>query len=184
MLWWIAAIVVVLDQLTKFWAVEVLYNEGQLRTIVVIENFFQLSYAENRGGAASILSSHPQLLTALSIIALAVIVWWAVQLPADDRLGRIGFGAVLGGAVGNLLDRLFRGGFLVDTYVVDFLDAHWFYRYHWPTFNVADTAICVGIGLIILSQFRLARAGEASEPEAPQPRKTAQKKTEKRGQVV
>jgi signal peptidase II len=177
MLWWIAAIVVVLDQLTKFWAVKVLYNEGQLHTIVVVENFFQLSYAENRGGAASILDSHPQLLTALSIIALAVIVWWALQLPASDRLGRIGFGAVLGGAVGNLLDRLFRGGFVFDTHVVDFLDAHWFYRYHWPTFNVADTAICVGIALIIFSQFRLSRAGEADTREVAKSGKSMEKKT-------
>lgn len=157
MIWWVAAIVCCLDQLTKYWAVKTL-SSG--RTIVLIDNFLQLAYAKNRGGAAGIMQEYPQLLTVLSLIALVVIVVWARSVPPEHKLARLGFGLVLGGAVGNLLDRLFRGGFILNTYVVDFIDAHWYYRAHWPTFNLADSAICVGIALIIVAQLRHHRRDE------------------------
>ena len=150
MIWWVAAIVCCLDQLTKLWAVRTL----QLgRTIPLIENFLQLSYAENQGGAAGLMRQYPQLLMVLSLVALVIIVWWARAVPPEEKVARVGFGAILGGAVGNLLDRLFRGGFIFGTYVVDFIDAHWYNRLHWPTFNLADSAICVGIALIILAHL-------------------------------
>ncbi len=159
MIWWVAATVCCLDQLTKFWAVRTL-SSG--RRIVLIDNYFQLAYAENQGGAAGLLGGYPQVLTLLSLAALCVIVWWALTIPRHERLARFGFGAVMGGAVGNLLDRLFRGGFLFDTYVVDFFDAHWHDQLRWPTFNVADTFICIGIGLIIFAHVRAYRRSAAT----------------------
>ncbi len=167
MLWYVAAVVIVLDQLTKYWAVKVL---APGRSIVIFENFLQLTYATNQGGAAGLLQSRPQLLTLLSIIALGVILWWALTVPREDRLARFGFGMILGGAVGNLLDRLFRGGFFFNTYVVDFIDAHWYNRenLHWPTFNLADTAICTGIAVVLVSSLFVHPKATASEP-APVP---------------
>jgi len=164
MIWWIAAIVCLLDQLTKLWAIHVL---GSGRTITLIENFLQLAYATNQGGAAGLLHDHPLVLTLLSLVALLVIVWWARAVPSEEKLARIGFGAILGGAVGNMLDRFFRGGFLVGTYVVDFIDAHWYYRVHWPTFNLADSAICVGIAIVIFAHIRTSRTAVCCAPSAP-----------------
>jgi len=158
MVWWVAAIVCCLDQLTKLWAVHTLASG---RTITVVDNFLRLAYAENQGGAAGIMRNHPQVLTLFSLAALVVIIWWARSIPAEDRVARLGFGAVLGGALGNLIDRLFRGGFIFGTYVVDFIDAHWYDKLHWPTFNLADSAICIGIGLIILANIRSHRHAAA-----------------------
>jgi len=162
MIWWVAAVVCCLDQLTKLWAVQTLSGG---RTIRLLDNFLQLAYATNQGGAAGLLRDYPQLLTLLSLAALGIIVWWARTVPPEERLARLGFGAILGGAVGNMLDRLFRGGFFVGTYVVDFIDAHWYYRWHWPTFNLADSAICVGIFVVVLAHLRAHRKAEAATPE-------------------
>ena len=162
MIWWVAAIVCCLDQLTKLWAVQTLSGG---RTIRLLDNFLQLAYATNQGGAAGLLRDYPQLLTLLSLAALGVIVWWARTVPPEERLARLGFGAILGGAVGNMLDRLFRGGFFVGTYVVDFIDAHWYYRWHWPTFNLADSAICVGIAIVVIAHLHAHRKTEAATPE-------------------
>jgi len=160
MMWWIAAIVCAADQLTKLWAVHVLRGG---KKIVLLDGFFQLTYATNQGGAAGILHGYPQVLTVLSITALVIILWWAGKVPAEQRLARVGFGAVLGGALGNMLDRLFRGGLFFNTYVVDFLDVHW-RDLHWPTFNLADSAICVGIAIVIFSQLRTPDQIVACEP--------------------
>jgi signal peptidase II len=162
MIWWVAAIVCCLDQLTKLWAVQTLSGG---RTIPLIENCLQLAYATNQGGAAGLLREHPQWLTLLSLVALVIIIWWAWSVPREEKLARLGFGAILGGAIGNLLDRLFRGGFLVGTYVVDFIDAHWHYRVHWPTFNLADSAICVGIAIVVIAHLRTARTAECPTPD-------------------
>jgi len=169
---WVAAIVCILDQLTKLWAVHEL-SSG--RTILLLDNFLQLAYARNQGGAAGLLREHPQWLTLLSLVALGIIVWWARSVPREERLARFGFGMILGGAIGNMLDRLFRGGFLVGTYVVDFIDAHWYYRLHWPTFNLADSSICVGIAIIIIAHvwFRPREThGESDAAEALETDKT------------
>ena len=165
MIWRVAAFVCILDQLTKLWAVHALRDTH--RTIILIPNYLQLSYATNRGGAAGLLGDYPLLLTLFSAVAMVIIVWWALSVPPQERLARLGFGAILGGALGNMLDRLFRGGLVVGTYVVDFVDAHWYDRYHWPTFNTADSAICVGIAIVVVAHLCTYRAASAC-PVAPE----------------
>lgn len=156
MIWWIASIVVILDQLAKWWAVEFLApRDGPF---IVLQNFLWLRFSENDGAMAGILGGQTIFLALLSVGALVILAIWSRSLPPGDWLSRIAFGGVIGGAVGNLCDRIFRGG-----YVVDFIDAHWYDRYHWLTFNLADSAISVGIALILFAQFRDYRREKAAE---------------------
>ncbi|MBI1290345.1 signal peptidase II [bacterium] len=143
-----------LDHLTKWLAIAHLKPEwwgvasptaamwADRPRVVLIPEFLQLQYAENLGAAFSILYGHTFLLGIVSLVATGLLVWFWRSLPANEIYGRIAVAMVLSGAIGNMIDRLFRG------YVVDFIDAHWFYKAHWPTFNVADSAICVGAVII------------------------------------
>jgi signal peptidase II len=85
----------------------------------------------------------------VSLGAVALIAFYFSRLTgaAKERWAKVGLPLVLGGALGNYLDRLSRG------FVIDFLEAHWFERAYWPAFNVADSAICVGVGLLVIDSF-------------------------------
>jgi signal peptidase II len=119
-------------------------------SIAVIPNLFQLVHVRNTGAAFGIGANAesnivPILLNTGAIAVFIVVVIYALKSAATDRLLQVGLHLILGGAIGNLLDR-FRFG-----YVVDFLDAYIVIggrEHHWPAFNVADSAICVGIGLL------------------------------------
>jgi signal peptidase II len=149
-----------LDHLTKWLAIRHLKPEWwdtmvpdvvmwvERPRVVLIPNFLQLAYAENKGAAFSILYGHTFLLGIISVIATVLLLWFWQSLPARERLGRIACALILSGAIGNMIDRFARG------YVVDFIDAHWFYRAHWPTFNIADSCICIGAGLLMLQFLR------------------------------
>jgi len=120
--------------------------------IPIIPNLFQLVHIRNTGAAFGIganTESHlvPFLLNGGAIAVFIVVVIYAFRTAVSDRLLQVALHMILGGAIGNLLDR-FRFG-----YVVDFLD---FYvrDHHWPAFNVADSAICIGIGLLFLDMRR------------------------------
>lgn len=139
----IAAALVVADQLSKWWALEAL-SDGP---IDVIGEFFQFSLARNSGAAFNLLDGAGSILALFAVIIVVVIIF-AVG-SARDRLSTVALGLVLGGAIGNLLDRLFRGDGLADGEVVDFLDFSF-----WPTFNVADAAITVGALLAIMEALR------------------------------
>ena len=137
--------VVLLDQVTK----ALLVRSLPLHEYVpIIDGFLSLSHVHNRGAAFGVLSDaslpyQPVLLSALSLAALLAIAYYFVRLPAAARLPRLALALVLGGAVGNLIDRVRLG------YVVDFVHVYW--RQHaWPDFNVADSAITVGVVLLIL----------------------------------
>ncbi len=141
----IAAVVIILDIWTK-WLV--LARIDLHEAIPVIPNFFQLVHVRNTGaafgiGANASSSLVPLLLNAGAIAVFCVVVVYALRSAVTDRLLQIGLHLILGGAIGNLLDR-FRFG-----YVVDFLDVY-VGRFHWPAFNVADSAICIGIALLFL----------------------------------
>jgi signal peptidase II len=139
----LAALVLVLDQMSKL---AVLRLIEPYQTIPVIPGF-NLTLAFNRGASFSFLADaggwQRWLFSAISVAASVVIVVLLRRTAPGDRLNGIGLSLVLGGAVGNLIDRLWLG------HVVDFLDVY-YGTAHWPAFNVADSAITVGAALLIL----------------------------------
>jgi signal peptidase II len=142
----ITATILVLDQLTKYLVVQRFRLHESVR---VIPGFFDLTYVRNPGAAFGFLAGAPGMWRSIffitvSIVALAVIV--ALVRQTRDRLPLIAFALIGGGAVGNLIDRVRFGE------VVDFID--WYYRtFHWPTFNIADSAITLGVGLLAIEML-------------------------------
>ena len=153
LLGWVAGLVLVLDQATKLHV----YNTFALyESRPLVENFFALTYVRNSGSAFGLLARYdPAVLRiffpAVTVLAVVALLWYLSRLPASQPLTLWGVCLVIGGAAGNGIDR-FRIG-----QVIDFLDVHWYDVYHWPAFNVADSAICVGVGLLVLDAFRTAR---------------------------
>lgn len=142
----VAGLVLVLDQLTKAWAESALADGP----IVIIEGFLQFRLTYNTGAAFSMFSKGGPI---LGLIAAGVIVMIMFVLKdASHRAEAIALGMVLGGSIGNLTDRVFRGDGLLDGAVVDFIDFSFF-----ATFNVADMGITLGVGLLLLSAFVLKR---------------------------
>jgi len=138
----VAAVVVALDQLTKEWALDALADGpvdvvGSLRWNLGFNSGTAFSFGEGRGGLISLLG-----LLAVAVLLGGVLRW-------QGRWPKLAAGLVVGGALGNLVDRVTRGPGLLDGAVVDFIDLQW-----WPIFNVADVAICVGAGLLALLSFR------------------------------
>jgi len=122
--------------------------------IVFSDDFFRLRYAENPGAAFGLFTNvHPDyrgpLFHLVSIGAVVLIIHALRKLKGDKNevWAKWGLPLVLGGAVGNYIDRLARG------FVIDFLEAHWFEKAYWPAFNVADTGIVVGVGLLLIDSF-------------------------------
>jgi signal peptidase II len=139
----LAAAVFVADQLTKAW---MRTHLDPLQPVTLIPGFFHLTLVLNPGVAFGIFSSIPPewrwLVMLFSLTALVLLCSLATRIVPDGGwLGRLAIGLVLGGAAGNLLDRWRLGA------VVDFIDVHW-HEYHWPAFNVADSAITVGVVLL------------------------------------
>ncbi|MEW6367950.1 MAG: signal peptidase II [Acidobacteriota bacterium] len=158
----VTIIVIALDQLTKAIISNTLYLH---ETRPVIDNLFNIVHTRNSGAVFGLLQDAPYpllpaILTLLSLAALMLVAWFFHRCSPLDRMNLFGLSLILGGAVGNIIDRLVRGS------VVDFLD---FYigSYRWPAFNVADSCICVGIGLLILRSIHLPAAGSDSTIEAP-----------------
>ncbi len=142
----VPALVLILDQWTKH-AVLQRFRLGE--SISIIEGFFNFTYIRNPGAAFGIFAqAHPSFrgpfFMLIPLVALTVIGVVFRKLPKKSILLASALSLVVGGAVGNLIDRVRFG------YVVDFLDFHWGYRYHFPAFNIADSAICVGVGILIL----------------------------------
>jgi signal peptidase II len=160
------AAIVLLDQGTKALLVRAL----DLHTYVpLVSGLLSLSHVRNRGAAFGLLSDwdlpyQSVLLAVLSVTALVAIAAYFVRLPARARLPRIALALVLGGAVGNLVDRVRLG------YVVDFIHVYW-REHQWPDFNVADSAITVGVALLVLDILRSRDPEPAQRPgmDAPAP---------------
>ena len=141
----ITAAVILFDLWTKWLVVRKIDLH---EAIPIIPNFFQLVHVRNTGAAFGIGANTsskiiPLLLNGGAIAVFCLVVVYALRSAATDRLLQTGLHLILGGAIGNLLDR-FRFG-----YVVDFLDVYVRDK-HWPAFNIADSAICIGIGLLFL----------------------------------
>lgn len=155
--WWLAALMVALDQFTKY-AVNAWVPLYGSKTI--IPNLLDVVHVHNAGVAFGLMndSEHPQrglLTTSLAILALAGIAYYARHVKPEERLARVGLSLILGGAVGNLIDRLRQG------YVVDFVDVYWG-TWHFWAFNVADAAITVGAIFVFVDILFVSR--HASHP--------------------
>lgn len=148
----IAGTVLVLDQVTKAMAMAWLTDD---RDLVLIPRVLQLIHRTNTGAAWSMFQDSPKLLTVFATVVAVGLGVWSVALKPGERVLRIPLAMILGGAVGNLVDRYRLG------HVVDFIDAHWDDVYHFPTFNVADSAICIGMALLIWLNLRV--SGEAAD---------------------
>ena len=146
----LALAVFILDQASKSWIAARLpfptYGEGS-GAIPVIRGFFYLVHVGNTGAAWSMFSGQSVLLALLAAATLVAIWWWRHALGLRDRTAQICFGLLCGGIVGNLVDRLRHG------HVVDFIDLH-FGSYVYPTFNVADSGICVGVIVYLWQSLR------------------------------
>jgi signal peptidase II len=145
----IAAVIVLLDQITKI-KITRMMSFGDSRPVT---SFFNLVVAHNKGAAFSFLATESgwqrYLFTGIALAA-AFFILYLLKRHAGQRMFCWALALILGGAVGNLIDRALHG------YVIDFLD---FYvgKWHWPAFNVADSAICIGAGLFILDELRRVR---------------------------
>jgi signal peptidase II len=143
-----ASLVIGLDQFTKLLVIHVL---RLYESVVVIPGFFDLVHVRNRGIAFGLLNQLGAIwssiaLSALTAAAVILLIFWLTRLREDDRRMAFGLSLIIGGAVGNLIDRIRLGE------VVDFLD---FYvgSFHWPAFNVADSAVTLGTFWVALSMI-------------------------------
>lgn len=139
------AAVVGLDQLTK---ALVVHSIGLHDYVPLVDGLASLSHVRNHGAAFGLLSDwnlpyQSLLLSVLSLTALGAIATYFLRLPPTARMPRLALALVLGGAIGNVIDRLRLG------YVVDFVHVYW-REYQWPDFNVADSAITVGVALLVI----------------------------------
>lgn len=148
----IAFLILLADQVTKV-AVRVHFLPGE--SVGVIDGLFSLTYVRNTGAAWGMFGGQNFLLSILSIVMLVLMVVFQKAVTGGDRRILYCLGLLAGGILGNLVDRLKLG------YVTDFLD---FYvaTHHWPVFNIADSAICVGVGLYMIFTLRPSAASSSS----------------------
>ena len=152
-----ALIVIVLDQLTKLM---VLARMELHQSVPIFDGFFALTYVRNTGAAFGIFAGHdstlrvPALL-AVAGLALGVLLWFVRTVPADRKAVIAACGAVLGGAIGNMIDRAAYGE------VIDFFDVY-IGTWHWPAFNIADAAITCGVIVLCLDALKGEPAAERS----------------------
>ncbi|MFT5128176.1 MAG: signal peptidase II [Rhodothermales bacterium] len=158
----VAGLIVALDQITKLIVLRdpLLVAGGAYNPI---PGFFQIVCTYNKGAAGGILQGQRVLLTTISVAAFLVLLWKYRSFVEEWRERGIAASLLLGGIAGNMIDRGFRDGGVVDflNFYFPMIPSRWFNP--WPTFNVADTAICVGVGLYVLSTY--IRPEPQKEPE-------------------
>jgi signal peptidase II len=155
----VAPLLLVVDQLSKLY-IDRNFLLGE--SVTVLENFFHITYIRNKGAAFGILSGSPwrvPFFVTIGVIACAALLWYLYSTRPDQKLLQIALVMVFSGAIGNIIDRVRLSE------VIDFIDVHW-YQYHWPAFNIADSAITVGVGLMILDLWlEERRQTKAKRPE-------------------
>jgi signal peptidase II len=155
----LALVVFVADQATKSWIISRMayptYGPGS-GAITVIPDFFNIVHVGNTGAAWSMFSGKSVMLASLAGATLVAIFFWRRALGLHDKVAQVAFGLLCGGIVGNLIDRLHYH------HVVDFIDLH-FGSYTYPTFNVADSGICVGVILYIWHSLKGPRDAAPSD---------------------
>jgi signal peptidase II len=152
---WLSVSVILLDQVTKLWILAT-FKEYE---VVVIWPVFNLTLVYNKGAAFSFLANaggwQLYFFIILALVLSVVMTVWLARLQRHEKFTAWGLGLIIGGAVGNLIDRLLYGK------VVDFLQWHWG-DYYWPSFNVADSAITIGVCLMLVDAFRPPRTDHQS----------------------
>jgi signal peptidase II len=138
-----ASIVILADRLTKLWAVDTLIDGD----ITVIDGILRFQLTFNTGAAYGLLEGGGSVIAVGALIATGLILW--ALRSVEKRFEALALGAIMGGALGNLVDRIARGPGLFDGSVVDWIETPL-----WPNFNIADSAIFVGAVLLILAAFR------------------------------
>ena len=159
----IALLIVAFDQLTKQIVIRLL---GYGQDKVIVEGFFKFVHWGNTGAAWSLFRGNNYLLALVAILAVVVLYFSRHHFDARTLLGQIAFGLICGGIVGNLIDRLWAG------HVIDFI---YFYLVQrsgtevgFPAFNVADSAICTGVGLVFLITWKSERSPKTAESRVPE----------------
>ncbi|EKO3948396.1 signal peptidase II [Vibrio fluvialis] len=146
---WLALLVFVADIAIKLVVMNSMGYGWENR--IEILPFFNLLYVHNYGAAFSFLSDQAGwqrwLFTGIAFAVVGLLAFWMRRLPSSDKWNNMAYALIIGGAVGNVFDRVVHG------FVVDYLDFYWG-SYHWPAFNLADSAICIGAAMIILDGFR------------------------------
>ena len=144
---WLSLAIIIADQISK----TLMVNWLDLYERVAVLPFFNLTLAHNTGAAFSFLAGaggwQRWFFVLLAVVISTVLVIWMKRLAATARVEAISLALIIGGAIGNVIDRLIYG------YVIDFLDVY-VGTYHWPAFNIADSAICIGAVLLIIDSFR------------------------------
>src|SRR5690606_6160022 len=152
---WLAVLVFVLDQGSKQIVLQLLEYGQRVR---VIDGYFDWVHVYNRGAAFGFLAGESGwqrwLFAAIAVGVSAVLVIWMKRLKRDETWLAIALAMVLGGALGNLYDRIVLG------HVVDFILVHWQNQYHFPAFNLADSGITVGAVMLALDMFKSKKSGE------------------------
>jgi signal peptidase II len=147
---WLSLLVIGADQITKLWVLAT-FHEYE---VLVIWPVFNLTLVYNEGAAFSFLANaggwQKYFFIILAVVLSIVMTVWLKRLQAHEKLTAWGLSLVIGGAIGNLIDRVAYGK------VVDFLQWHW-QEYYWPSFNVADAAITLGVVLLLWDSFRTPR---------------------------
>lgn len=147
----IFSLIIIVDQASKL-IIQSLFKTEPFKVIPIIRNFFDIRYVENRGAVWGILSHTnsdliPKVITVLNVLALFVVLYFFLKIQASCTLELTSLSFVIGGALGNVFDRIYQG------YVVDFIDVY-IKTQHWPTFNIADSFISIGVCLLIISIWR------------------------------
>jgi signal peptidase II len=152
---WVSGFIILLDQVSKAW-IQAVFDEFE---VVVVWPVFNLTLVYNTGAAFSFLADaggwQRWFFIILGGFVTLVMVVWLFRLRPVERLTGVGLALVIGGAVGNIIDRVWLGK------VVDFLQWHW-QGWYWPTFNIADSAITLGVILLLIDGFRAPRSDRHS----------------------
>ena len=153
---WLAVVVIMLDQITK----QIAANTLEMYQPVAVMPMFNWTLMHNTGAAFSFLSDEGGwqrwFFTTIAIIVSTVLIAWTSKLKADEKWQAIAFALILGGAIGNVIDRIIHG------YVIDFIDVY-YQQWHWPAFNIADSGIFVGVAVLIIESFRQHKREETGE---------------------
>ena len=153
---WLSALAVILDQASK----QLVIASMRLYESIAVAPFFNLTYVQNTGAAFSFLSDaggwQRWFFSVLALAVSIVLTVWLARLKDNETLLAISLALILGGAIGNLIDRVRYG------YVIDFLDVY-YQSWHWPAFNVADSAISLGVMLMLLESLGVGKARQEED---------------------